>query len=295
MPTRKSLSPIEEAKELLAESKFRLKFYDFMREKSGDLVTNTSEEFFSVNTPWKNEEFASRLKRYEDLSSDLITIMSLIGAWGTADHLLSASLPAKQFALQLGPDSRKNHWTALRWYPVMLLTYALGINAVANNNYAILFNFLDTSVKLPQFSLQPVPLALAIVDGFSATYDFFKTLPGHERNSVPCNEYLFDFFNGKLKDAVLLGDDYEDFFDRLEIIFAFQAVHSHDRILSGYGWLPPGRFEWKYSRRPDSSPLKQLCNEASQKKETWGPIKAGFFDGSYERFDTIVQEFTRRL
>lgn len=295
MPNKKSLSPVEYAKELLADPKSRLIFYDFMKEKSDGLITDTSEDLFPVNTPWQSEEFTSRLKRYEYLSSDLMTIMALIGTWGTPDHLLSASLPAKQVAPLLGSDVRQNHWTELRWYPLLLLTYALGISVVANDNYSILYNFLQTSVKFSRYSSHPIPLVLALEDGFDTARQQFKALPGHERQFTPVSEYLFSLLNNKLKDTVLFGDDYEDFFDRFEIVFSFQCAHERNRIMKNYGWLPIGRFGWKYSRASDSSPLLLLCQEASQKKDEWPPIKAGFFGGVYEQFETIAQQYMQRL
>ena len=95
-----TLSPSDEIKELLTETKFRIKLHDYVREKSDSFIANISEEFFPVNTPWTNDEFADRIMRYEEVSSDLIFIMSLIGYWGTSDHLLSISIPAKQFDIR---------------------------------------------------------------------------------------------------------------------------------------------------------------------------------------------------
>lgn len=259
------------------------------------MLTNTSEEFFPLNTPLNNDEFASRLKRYEDSSSDLISIMTLLGYWGTSDHLLSISIPAKQFALQLGKDTRSNKWTSLRLYPLVLLMYALGIGAVAANNYSILYNFFQTTFRILSYPLHGVPLVFAIEEGFRAARSSFNLLPDHQRDYSPTSEYLFNFFNNKFKDIVILGDEYEDVFDRFEIIYALQCAHEREKISGGHIWGPIGRFGWKYSRGIDSNPFSLLCDEALRKKESWVLLSVGFFDGSYERFEKLAAQYAQEL
>ena len=45
----------------------------------------------------------------------------------------------------------------------------------------------------------------------------------------------------------------------------------------------------------DSSPFEQLYEEASRAKSIWLPITSGFFDGSYDRFEKIVQRYSEIL
>ena len=290
-----SLTPNDEIKELLAETKFRIKLHDYVREKSESLIANTSEEFFPVDAPWSNDEFAVRLKQYEEASSDLILIMSLIGYWGTSDHLLSVSIPVKQFAIQLGMDTRSNKWTAIRLYPLTLLLYAIGIGATAANNFPILYKFFESSFRKPSYPTRLDTLAFALEESFGSVRNLFKLLPEHERYRSPASEYLFSFFKNKLEDVIFLGDDYEDVFDRFEIIYSLQHAHEREKISAGHIWGPIGRFGWKYSRGSDSNPFALLCEDAAQKKESWAPLCAGFFDGSYERFEKIVEQYAKVL
>jgi hypothetical protein len=194
MTKKATISPNDEIKELISDSKLRIKLHDYVTEKSNILIKNSSEESFPLNIPKVEGEFMPRLNRYEELSSELMSIMSLIGYWGTSDHLLSVSIPAKQFSLQLGAESHTNVWTALRWYPAMLLMYSLGVGAIAADNYQILYNFLQSSCKSISHSLQHVPFVFAVEENFGHARNLFKTLPGHERYHNPVSEYLFRFF-----------------------------------------------------------------------------------------------------
>jgi hypothetical protein len=295
MTKETSTSVQNEIKELLAESRFRIKIYDYIKEKSDELLANTSEELFSMNIPWDNNEFALRLKRYEDLSAELLSIMSLVGYWGTVDHLPAVSIPPKLFAVHFGKDTRSNIWTSLRWYPLMLITYALGIGAVEANNYSILHQFLQSSsVKLALVALRVPPL-VALEESFGSTRDSFKVLPNHEKHRYPFSEYLFLFFKDKSQDLIFLGDDYEEIFDRLELIYSLQYAHDREKIYSGHVWGPMGRFGWKYSNGGDSNPFKILLKDASSKRELWAPTMAGFFGGSYERFEKLAKQYEQIL
>jgi hypothetical protein len=178
---------------------------------------------------------------------------------------------------------------------LILLMYSIGIGSIVANNYPILYNFLQSTCKNLHHPMRRIPLVFSLEEIFGNTRDLFKNLPGHARQYSPASEYLFDFFKNKLEDVVFLGDDYEDIFDRFEIFYALQHAHEREKISEGHIWGPIGRFGWKYSRGSDSNPFKLLCDEASRNKEEWAPLKAGFFDGSYERFEKLTLQFIQRL
>jgi hypothetical protein len=294
MTKKNFLSPDDEIKELIADSKFRIKLYDYIRAKSEALITKTADEFFPLNTPVNGDEFASRLKRYEESSVDLITAMSLIGLWGTLDHCLSISVPVKQFSIQLGKDTHSNTWTSLRLYPLVLLMHAIGIGAISANNYPVLYNFFQSTFNILSYPFNSVPLVYAIQEGFRTARGSFELLPDYKNNFSPASEYLFNFFKNKLKDILLLGDEYENIFDRFEVIYALQYAHEREKI-SGNIWGPVGRSGWQYSRGVEVNSFSLLYDEASRMKESWLLLKAGFFDGSYERFEQLAQQYAQEL
>ncbi|WP_049537988.1 hypothetical protein [Vibrio harveyi] len=123
--------------------------------------------------------------------------------------------------------------------------------------------------------------------------DAFKTIPGHERNYTPISEYLFKILQPELDDLFFLGKGYEDVFDEFEILFALAVADLHKQEDS-HVWGSIGRFGWK-DRRHGASPFQKLRNEAAQNKENWGPIKAGMFGGSYERFEELVEQYQNEI
>ena len=63
---------------------------------------------------------------------------------------------------------------------------------------------------------------------------------------------------------------------------------------SAHVWGPIGRFGWKF-RDSETNPLKDILAEAERQKESWGPLNAGLFGGSYTRFEKIAAEYAKLI
>jgi hypothetical protein len=95
--------------------------------------------------------------------------------------------------------------------------------------------------------------------------------------------------HGLLDDLLLLGSEYERAFDRFELLYSLEYCNQTARGQSSNFWGPIGRFGWKRAA------LYDLINEAETEKQKWGPIEAGLFDSSIERFKAILDGFTNNL
>jgi hypothetical protein len=61
----------------------------------------------------------------------------------------------------------------------------------------------------------------------------------------------------------------------------------------GNPWGPIGRFGWKHQGH--SSPFSNLIADANLKHKNWGPIKAGLFDGNFDRFLEVSEKVRQTL
>ena len=288
MTEKNSLPSYDEIKQLIADPKLRIRLYDHIWGASEVLITNTAEEFFPLIPKIDGDEFASRLKRYEDASADLAIAMFLIGLWGTLDHQLPIAIPAIQFSKQLGENTNSNKLISLRLYPLVLLMYAMGIGATIANNYSLLYAFFHSTLRILPYPYHGISLVYSIEERFRPARELFKLL------NKGSSDYLFDLLNNKLKDVFLLGNEYEDTFERFETIYALEYAHERQKI-TGNIWAPSGKSGWKYSRGDELNPLSLLRDEASHKRESWTLLTAGFFDGSYERFVQIATQCAQAL
>jgi len=279
-------------KEYLSEERHRIRLHDLVASEVRRALAQTSDDIFPVQgAEFSKEEFGERLNRYEQATNALIDIVASVSYWGTEDHVAALKLPFSRVAGRLELQSGLVIWIALRWYPICLLAYSAGISAVAAGNYKNLHTILMTTVRKPR-SDSSGELVSALGDSFSDLHDAFKTLPGHERNYTPRSEYLFKLFQPRLDDLLYLGNDYEEAFDKFEVFLALvyaDLVNEKQQNI----WGPIGRFGWKKRGwSGSSSPYQNILDEASKLKDAWPPIAAGFFGGSYARFENVASEFS---
>jgi len=289
------MTTTDEVKELLSEPKFRIKLYDYVQDKASSAISSTAGEDFSLNVPLTPEAITSRLRRYEEVTSDLISAMTLIGFWGSSDHLKSATLPFKKFSAQF-PPTLSGGWVSLQSYPLIILMYSLGIGAIAANNYDLLYGFFQSPMNTPSQGSGEDPLILAIRPQIQSVIELLKKLPDRQKQRTPLSEYLFEFFKGRIINTIPLeGNEYEAVFDRFELFFVLQLAHESQRNRQNHISGPFGRFAWKYGGGAIESAFGQLRSEALRANSSWPPLKSGFFGGLSKRFIEITELYELAL
>ncbi len=182
-------------------------------------------------------------------------------------------------------------WLALRWYPITRLIYASGVAAISVEKYENLATILMSPVSFKYGKNQPVIQSAVEEMANVAQAGLIKRLPTHEKHFAPQSEYFFKNIQPAIDDVLFLGRDYEDHFDRFEVMYALITADLY--VQEGRrAWGPPGRFGWKYSRDYDGNSLfATTLKEATRLKENWLPLRAGLFGGSFERFTDIAEKY----
>lgn len=295
IPESKSIdiNYIDETKEYLSDIKYNIRLHDLVAKKIREYISNYTKNRFSVEGGGFNKgEFLNRIKFYEKLIKEMQTIAICIAYWGNNDQ--HRIILRKMFSRLTDPIEEKSGlvvWLHLGWYPVMLLTYSAGISAIAADRYQSLADILLADGRAHDSTTTKMKLALSIGETISELSDTFKTLPGHERHYVPRSEYLYKLLQPILDDILFLGRDYESLFDKFEIflalVYADLISRNHDRFRG-----LPGRFAYK-ARSSLENPLAQVTQEARDMGNDWPPLKAGFFEGSIDRFTEIEAEYEK--
>lgn len=262
------------------------------------IVAETSDEIFPVQTAdISTEEFVERLNSYETIIRDIQSITVLLSHWGTEEHRPVLRKIIARVVDDKTTSGGKVIWLALRYYPSWLLLYSGGIAAISSGNYENLFTIFNTTIG-PSYSGGKEKEIIKVVVRKALDLErtnIFKTLPGYERFYVPKSEYLFKALQPVLDDLLFLGNSYESMFDRFEtflaLVYADLDSDERDRV-----WGPPGRFAYKHrDRGNDSGAYFEVVNEAKTQGENWAPLKAGFFKGSYERFQKISNDYEKLI
>ena len=281
---------IEKVKEYISDNRFRIKLEDTVNQEIRKLLAVLNEENFPVNIDVSPEILTERLKKYEAAINNLQGIIISLTHWGKQSHNSIISKIVARISEQIQSNSGRTVWLALQWYPSLILLYSGGISSIAAENYDNLATLFNTRIGSSYYDadeeiILPIGKAISDIEGTN----IFKTLPEHEKYYVPRSEYIFKLLQPNFDDLLFLGKSYERFFDNFEIFLAL--VHADYREKKGLRiWGPVGRFGWK-NRRYNT--LQEFFNDANSKKTEWRPIKAGLFDGSFERFTQIFIEYQK--
>lgn len=286
---------IETTKEYLSDRKYKIKLDDLVNQKLREVISLLSNEKFLLHGGSSSERFSKQLKLYEDVVKDVQSIISCIACWGDNKHyhhMINKILA--RISDNLKPQDGLLVDIYLRWYPLCLLLYSAGIASIASKNYIALSCIFTTRVQFPDNLYGTVPILIPIGKAVAELRGEFKTLPGHERYHAPRSEYLYKLLQPDLDNLLFLGNDYERYFDHLEIFLAL-AYADFKYKPEGRVWGPLGRFAWKYRRDREGNTFSEILEEAERQKDDWPPLKANLFSGSYERFIKIAKKFQEEI
>lgn len=278
--------------EYLAEPKHRIKLHNLIKSELRKVQERLGKADFSVQAMQiSGEDFAERLRNYEDAVSTFLQVPILLGRWANTDQQTNVHQVVHDLAGNIEVTGGNTLWLALRSYPMLLSMYAGGIAAIQGNNYESLLSLFTTQVKNNNSSdkttaIQATVKAMLDVNRTNA----FKCIPEFKAKHVPQSEYLFARLQPYIEDTLAVGDRYEDLFDRFEVLYALSHVDHARRP-----WGPPGRFAWKYCRPSTTNPFMDAVEEAMKYADAWPPIAAGLFDGSSKRFIDVAKEYENEI
>ncbi|UNC15905.1 caspase family protein [Acidiphilium multivorum] len=243
-----------------------------------------------------NEQFALRVRRYDELLVDLETVAVLLAHWGDVNqgHLLAKVLTRMAEAER--PQGGVVTWLHLMAYPVVAVMYAGGVAALAAGRYDMLHICLTTQVRWGALRSAPAaPILLPIINEITSIFNGFKALPGLEQKYVPRSEHQLRTLQPIVEDQLFLGLRYEDLFDQFEIMLALVCADLAPPGHTAY-WGPPGRFAYlERSLISGIKPFSTFVETVRTQGQSWPGFAAGFFNGSLTRFEEVAQGYAELI
>jgi len=279
-------------KRLLSNESSSIELHDFVVGEVRAFLSSSSEDNFAIQgVNFSQEEFLSRIEKYESIITDLSAITACLAYWAKPSHRQILQKTLARVTDRLDSNSGLVVWLYLRWYPIIYQVYCAGIAAVEAKRYDSLRDIFYTQIGMSgyrdkqQSLVQSLGYAILELNRTEA----FKQLPGHERHYVPMSEHLYKQIQPRLDDLFFIGKNYDSSFDEFEVLLGLAVAY--ERHVSNEGvWGPIGRFGWKQSNR-HNAPLTQLMEVAKREKNDWGPIRQGMFGGDYEKFEVAAIEY----
>ncbi|NAS89256.1 hypothetical protein C4E24_05900 [ANME-1 cluster archaeon AG-394-G21] len=284
-------------KRYLAEPRHRIRLHDLVHEETERVYQELlSERFDTQNNKITEDVFQQHMREYEALIERLIAMLAALSYHDTGEnaHLLTRCI---EWLTQVPRRNRKNVVIQLQYYPALLLTYAAGISALAAKRFHNLAAILKDQKYRDSNEKKPA------IDGLNVWSVFMepKWLPNRNALNNTPNDYLFDLLRPVLRDYLPGDTRYEETFDTFEYLLALTYL---DVVNESYA--PEGRFGWRYTGRTmwssglvednwDRSLLAEFVRTGLEQGSEWGLLKAGFFNGSIERFKKVVESHKNLL
>ncbi len=288
---------IATVKRYLSEPKHYMRLHDLIVNEAEKLYAELCSSRFDTHdhTAIEKEGFQKRIRQYEALSETLIGMLAALSYFdrGENTRLLTQCIE------RIAKAPRQDGFTVLldlRYYPALLLCYASGIAALAANHYGHLASVLLHPKCHYRDEKLPAVKRLNVQNVF--THDIGKLLPepnaGHAY--TPANNHIFDILREPLRPYLPDDKKYKETFDIFEYILGLTYV---DLVYKGeidkkveYPelrpdiWAPFGCFTWRYLRYGEGlvTPIEAFEKLSLEQGKGWALLKAGFFNGSNERF-----------
>lgn len=248
----------------------------------------------SYHRPFDQELMQSRVKAYEGQTELLEALFAVGCAWDTNP------LPFAE-ALKITADishmaSGNEDLLHLRRYPALRCLYAGGIAAVYQQRWDTL-RVLTLDATTTHRSYGPLPMATAL--NYWSMFRNLTTarfLPGQAGSDVPVSTYLCKTLREALRGTIPVDHEYETAFDRFEYMIGLIIEDVRNQQPGGI-WSsgPVGRFD-RYGYSTRNPPLwERIKSEAEQAGADWGPIRAGIFGGSTERFAAAEDKYRNHV
>jgi hypothetical protein len=238
------------------------------------------------------EAFAQRLRQYEAATERLAAILSVLGYHGEPEHvsLVTRSLTS---LLQIERYGGYTLWVELQRYPALVAAYALGICAVAAENYFALAALV--SARYRDFNERELIPAITVLHSRSSIIGDAVALlpfPDAARRYASLSDYLFDVIKPLVAEYFLDERGYDGTFDFFEYINSLLYLRADSQGHGGH-WAPIGRLVYRYGgpfpRWNWSTSSMALWIAAIRAKGTTHPVfHAGLFD-SMEEFEQLVE------
>ena len=290
---------VETVKRYLTEARHRIRLRDLIHEETERVHEELASERFSTGVSSPTEEvfqqlIHQRMHQYEAMIERLMAMLTALSYHDTGDnaHLLTRCI--ERLAQQPG-RSGSRALIDLQDYPALLLTYAVGIGALAAKRFRNLAAVLREA-KYRDQTRNEKRVAVYKLHAWSVFEQTRKWMPrpNAEHEHTPVSNYILDLLRPVVHDY--LPDEYEETFDIFEYLLALTYMD-----LSGRYYM--GRFGWRYAEPLvglteeawERSPLAEFARVELEKGVDGELLNAGFFGGSVDRFKEILQAHRDRL
>lgn len=289
---------VNSAKRYLAKPEHRIQLDELFSQETERLLTQLDDNQFSPQGQWNQDEFRSRVQRYEALTEPLARMAGVLGRWGDGSELpliLDIIRGLYHQAEKIG--NGLTVWLGLRSYPAVLVFMTYGVGLTRSQRWKTLHELLVAPWPREHRDSKRVVSTLFLGEWKGARNEVWNQLEGLDRRQTPLSDHLLEVMTNWRSSFAGVSAEFELVFERFEFLAALTYLEedseasleqAHANTPHGlFARMPVGRVGWRESSA--NSLILELQSEAT----ITALLDAGFARNSRRFLELSIESFKR--
>lgn len=256
------------------ENKRRIALRRLIMGRANGVAEKLADKEYSAKAAYGKEKLRERVEKYKAATQSLLPTLGLLGYWGGtfSNALAVESVDRIANAHERDPlENGNSAYLSLRKYPVAASLYAVGIGAVARENYRGLFDILRKTVFY-EHGRDRRKLWTELAYWSMESRDVWNESIGRDLY-FPVSQVLEEDLREPFNSMIPSNLRYVDQFDRFELFASLDHFLFNGRALGA-------SFLWRRQKRKDSDLISEIRLEAEAAGKRWAPLRAGLLAGT---------------
>jgi hypothetical protein len=264
-------------KRYLVSAEHRIRLFELVTRTTEETIQAISDERFGPNRLDQGDAVLDRLQAYFERCRPLMHLLFMGGHFGEADHEELWTRTVQRLADAYKERGGYTKMIEMHRVPGMLAMNAGAFGAVLGGRFANLAA-VATRPAYRREGQDNLPIVARFGTDSVMDRDMLRATKRFERHKTPGSELLFEYLRELGRSVLVSDDEYQEAFDRFEIILALLTFDAG-------GWAT-GCFAWRngmLGRNNEHGPIARVRKEFEAQGAKWGPLSAGLFGGEPDR------------
>ncbi len=289
---------VNSAKRYLGKPEYRIQLDELVDQETQRVISASTGPEFPPRGGWSEQDFRSRIARYEALAEPLAEVAGVLGRWGDGSELPAMlNVIRGIFSHTTVVMDGLTVWLNLRPYPAVLLFTSYGLGLVRAGRWSALHEFLTSQVTVTHDGPRRLVDELFLWAWEGGADNYWHNLEGLERRHTPLSDHLLGVFSEWSNSFIGVTPDFEFLYERFELLasLAYLETADEEELKASveannpqhWVWMPVGRSAWHGQIR------ERLIRELQDAAFRSTLVEAGFAKGRAEFIDIFVGNFKR--
>ncbi|AVS85868.1 hypothetical protein C8239_14835 [Paracidovorax avenae] len=289
---------VSSAKRYLSKPEYRIQLDELLSQETERLIEQLDDQQFAPHGQWNQDEFRSRVQRYNAAAEPLTRMAGVLGRWGDGNELNSVLDIVRGLYIHAEKvGNGLNAWLGLRSYPAVLVFTAYGVGLTRAHRWQTLHDFLVAPWPTEYRSAKRTVSMLLLGSWKGERNDLWCELEGFKDRKTAFSDHMFSVMNEWRSSFAGVSTEFELVYERFETLAALAYLEEDneadlENALSNtphglFARMPVGRVGWH------ESSAAMLLQEIQSEVMSAALLNAGFAHKSRRFLELFVESLKR--